>query len=213
MDHFFDRFQLGELVFFLCIFIGRTLVLWFRQKINPFALGAGKKGLPRLLELISIPWLVLWMLELLFSSLNTPFQLVPTAWNPILVNGLPLKIAGVLIILFGDFMFGWALISFGNSWRIGIDENSPGALVTGGIFALSRNPIFVFIDCYFIGTFLINGTLAFLIFAVMTVIGLDYQIHQEEKFLLDKYGRAYQTYCSQVGRYIDFRSTLLGFWK
>ena len=102
----------------------------------------------------------------------------------------------------------WALIAFGNSWRIGIDEKSADALVTNGIFALSRNPIFAFIDLYFIGTFLINGTLVFLVFAVVTVLALHYQILQEEKFLLSKYCQAYQVYRLQAGRYLNLKAVL-----
>jgi protein-S-isoprenylcysteine O-methyltransferase Ste14 len=205
---FFDIFQLAAMVFFLIVFLGRTLILWSKQGLNPFVLGAGKKGLPRLIELILFPWLILWILVLILSALHASFNDTRTLWNRVLVNLLPAKIFGLLMILAGDMIFVWALISFGNSWRIGIDEKSAGTLVTNGIFAFSRNPIFVFIDLYFIGTFLLNGTLFFLIFAVAAVIGLHYQILQEEKFLSSKYGPAYRDYCTQAGRYINPKAIL-----
>jgi protein-S-isoprenylcysteine O-methyltransferase Ste14 len=44
--------------------------------------------------------------------------------------------------------------------------------------------IFVFLDLYFAGTFFINGTLIFLVFAVVVIAGVHYQIMQEESFLL-----------------------------
>lgn len=201
---FFDIFQLAALAIFLIVFLGRTLILWLKQGINPFALGAGKKGLPRLLELLLFPWLVLWMLTMIASALHIPFRPVPILWNPAWV-ALPARILGVLVILAGDVVFVWALISFGSSWRVGIDEKSAGALVTSGIFAFSRNPIFAFVDLYFVGTFLVNGTLAFLIFALVTVIGLHYQILQEEKFLVGNYGQAYREYLSRTGWYISLR--------
>ncbi len=200
---FFDIFQLAGLIFFLIVFLGRTLILWLRQGINPFALGAGKKGLPRLFELALFPWLVLWMLAVLFSAMRIPFRIIPLSWNPVVLDLLPLNLIGILMILFGDFVFVWALISLGNSWRVGIDERTAGALVTNGVFALSRNPIFVFLDLYLIGTFLIDGRLFFLIFAVVTALGIHYQILQEEKFLSTKYNRAYQTYRSRTGRYVS----------
>jgi hypothetical protein len=37
-------FQLTNLAFFLAVFIGRTLYLWFTRGVNPFALWAGKKA-------------------------------------------------------------------------------------------------------------------------------------------------------------------------
>jgi len=201
MKNFPAVFQLANLAFFLAVFLGRTLTLWLKQDINPLALGAGKKGLHRLFELALFPWLVLWMLEILASTLHSPFQLIPAIYNPLVLNSLPVKIAGALLIVFGDFVFVWALISFGYSWRIGIDEKTAGALITKGIFAISRNPIFTFVDLYFLGTFLVNGTLIFLVFALATAIALHYQILQEEKFLSNQYGQAYQDYCSQAGRY------------
>lgn len=195
-------FQLANLAFFLIIFISRSLYLWFTQRINPFALGTGKRGLPRLLELLLFPWLLLWMLTLVLSALRISFQPVPLLWDPVWPEFLPMQILGVLVILIGDALFVWALVSFGNSWRIGIDEKSAGALVTQGIFAVSRNPIFTFIDLYFLGTFLVNGSLIFLIFAIITIFALHYQILQEEKFLSNRYDRAYRDYCAKVGRYI-----------
>lgn len=205
MNKFLDIFQLANLAFFLAVFIGRTVYLWFRRGVNPFALGAGKKGLPRFLELLLFPWLVLWMLALVLSALQIPF--FPALWNPAWLDLFPAKVLGVLVILAGDALFVWALLSFGDSWRIGIDEKTAGALVTKGIFAFSRNPIFAFIDLYFVGTFLINGKLVFLAFTVLTAIALHYQILQEEKFLSGWYGRAYRDYCTRAGRYFktDFQ--------
>jgi protein-S-isoprenylcysteine O-methyltransferase Ste14 len=209
MDYF-DIFQIAELAFFLIVLLGRSLLLWRKRGINPFSIGAGKRGLPRLLELILIPWLVAWMLEILSSAVHLPFQPIPAAWNPLLLDSLPLKMVGVLMILFGDFVFVWALLSFGNSWRIGIDESHAGELVTEGVFVLTRNPIFVFIDIYFIGTFLVSGTLIFLLFAAVTTIGMHFQILQEEKFLFGKYGQAYQDYRSRTGRYFSLKGKQSG---
>ena len=199
---FFDLFQLANLTFFLAVFSGRSLYLWFTQRINPVALGEGKRGLPRVLELLLFPWLLLWMLTLVFSALHRSFQPLPFLWNPFWLDLLPAQILGVLVILAGDALFVWALASFGNSWRIGIDEKSAGALITKGVFAISRNPIYMFIDLYFLGTFLVNGKLIFLIFAIITIFALHYQILQEEKFLSNRYGQAYRDYCTKAGRYI-----------
>jgi len=200
---FFDIFQMAGLAFFLVVFLGRTLILRLRQGINPFALGQGKKGLHRFFELALFPWLVVWLLAILVSALHGPRGLLAVIGTPLVLNSLPLQIAGCLLIAFGNILFVWALISFGNSWRVGIDARQAGALVTDGAFAFSRNPIFVFLDLYFLGTFLINGTLTFLIFAGVTILGIHTQILQEERFLLSRYGQAYREYCSRTGRYIS----------
>lgn len=70
---------------------------------------------------------------------------------------------------------------------------------------MTRNPIFLSLIVYASGTFLINGRLILLVFAVSIVPGVQYQIIQEEKFLLVRYGKAYEEYKARTGRYISFR--------
>jgi len=79
-------------------------------------------------------------------------------------------------------------------------------LVTTGMFALSRNPIFVFLDLYAFGTFLINERLGFLLSALVLAAGIHYQILQEESFLRSTYGKAYHDYCRRTGRYFSWKS-------
>ncbi|NOX89318.1 MAG: isoprenylcysteine carboxylmethyltransferase family protein [Calditrichaeota bacterium] len=208
MDRYFDYFQIAGLAFFLTAFLGRTLYLRFSKNVNPITLGVGKKGLRRIVELSFFVGLIAWIVELLLYALNTKFRLFPAPLNMQLIDSTPVKLIGVVLVIISFIIFIWALVSFRDSWRIGIDEKTQGDLVTNGIFALSRNPIFIFIDIYFIGTFLINGTLIFLIFAALTIIGLHYQIIQEEKFLARTYGQAYQNYCARTRRYFGWQRAL-----
>lgn len=99
-------------------------------------------------------------------------------------------------------LFLFTLRDFSKSWRVGIDHRSPGDLITAGVFRISRNPVFLFIDLYFLGTFLILGTLIFLIFFVLVVVGLYYQIVQEGMFLEALYGNRYLEYRNEVSRYL-----------
>jgi protein-S-isoprenylcysteine O-methyltransferase Ste14 len=146
------------------------------------------------LELSFFVGLVLWMAAILLYALGQEEQFLLAFLNIRLIDSIPLRFAGAVLIVLGFALFVWALISFGNSWRVGIDKKALGDLVTTGAFAFSRNPIFAFIDLYFVGTFLINGTVVFLIFAVLVIVGLHYQIVQEERFLAGAYGRAYEDY-------------------
>jgi len=111
------------------------------------------------------------------------------------------RIFGAILLVIGLVIFGLALISFGDSWRIGIDRKTPSTLVTGGPFRFTRNPIFLFLDFFLAGIFLINGSLIFLISAILGALFLHYQILREERFLRDHYGDKYQRYCSRTSRY------------
>jgi protein-S-isoprenylcysteine O-methyltransferase Ste14 len=86
-----------------------------------------------------------------------------------------------------------------------VDERRPGELVTTGIFARTRNPIYLFFDLFFWGVFLINGTLGFLLFAVFAGANLHLQILDEERYLERVHGERYWQYRQAVGRYWTFR--------
>ncbi|MHB8866444.1 MAG: methyltransferase family protein [Pirellulaceae bacterium] len=84
------------------------------------------------------------------------------------------------------------------SWRLGIDRKSPGSLVTTGIFAWTRNPIYVAFDLLAIGTLLLQGRLIFLVLAAIIVLVVHELICREERFLSEQYGHAYRDYRARV---------------
>jgi protein-S-isoprenylcysteine O-methyltransferase Ste14 len=205
VSRFFDGFQLFALAFFLLVFVGRTLYLRLVKHISPITLGAGKKGFWRFAEMSFFVGLAAWIIEVLLHVLPVGFTLFPAPFDTRVINSVPAQCVGVALLVAGLVLFVWALIAFGDSWRVGIDESAPGALVTEGVFAVSRNPIFLFLDLYFLGTFLINGTLVFLLFFAFTAVGLHLQILQEEEFLAAAYGDTYHDYCAATGRYLGRR--------
>ena len=97
-----------------------------------------------------------------------------------------MRILGVLLIASGLALFVLSLISSRNPWRIGIDTQSAGGLVTTGVFSLTRNPVFLFLDVYFLGSWLIYPNLFFGVFALVAVAGIHRQILEEERFLARK---------------------------
>lgn len=200
--NFFDKFQVACVAVFLLIVFVRAAHLRFGRNINPIVIGGGKRGLPLAVELIAFAGLVAWIIEVLLRALHAGSHVFPPSLDAQLIDSLPAKVIGVASVTSGLVLFALAFVSFGDSWRVGFDVKTPGALVTTGIFAVTRNPIYLFLDLWFAGTFLINGTLVFLIFAVAAVAAQHWQILQEEKFLLNLYGRPYRDYCAKTARYV-----------
>ncbi|HKR60201.1 MAG TPA: isoprenylcysteine carboxylmethyltransferase family protein [Pyrinomonadaceae bacterium] len=202
---FFDRFQVASVVGFLVIVLSRAIYLRLSKDINAIVIGGGKKGIVLFVELISFAGLVVWIIEVLLYALHSGSHIFPAPLDTQLFASQLTKIIGVAVITVGFGIFILAFISFGDSWRVGFDMRTPGALVTSGIFAVTRNPIYLFINLWFLGIFLINGRLIFLIFTLLTVVAIHWQILQEEAFLRRLYGQAYHDYCARTGRYWSFR--------
>ncbi len=95
-----------------------------------------------------------------------------------------------------------SLVSFGKSFRVGIDTGRQGKLVTSGIFRVTRNPIYVAFAFALFGEFLIQPNWLFLAYLVAGIALLHRQVLREESYLRQQYGAQYETYCTRVRRYL-----------
>jgi protein-S-isoprenylcysteine O-methyltransferase Ste14 len=109
---------------------------------------------------------------------------------------------GVLLCLAGLLLFLWSLISFRQSFRVGIDADHPDRLITDGVFAFSRNPIYVAFAIILIGEFFIFPNWIGLIYLVAATWLFHRQVLREEEYLGGHYGQAYAEYRRRVRRYV-----------
>jgi len=109
---------------------------------------------------------------------------------------------GVLFCLAGLLFFWWSVVSFGHSFRVGIDIDHPDRLITTGAFALSRNPIYVAFAVILLGQFLIFPNWIPLLYLGAASWLFHRQVLREEEFLSRHYGKEYAVYCQQVRRYL-----------
>ena len=196
MTHVIDIVVIILLCSFWALFLGRTLMLYLRG-IKVFTLAKGKPLPERIPELILAPALVLWSLQAAATALGV--GLIPGAmfWRSAVISWI-----GIVLCAGGLILFASALVSFGSSWRVGIDKENGGRLVTSGVFGKTRNPIFLFMDLFFFGIFLVYPNWFFLAFSVCTAFFIHRQILNEEKYLRVKFGREYEEYLNNVGRYL-----------
>ena len=196
-----NYFQLATILVVVCAISTKAIYSWSVTGVFPIVIGRGK-GPWRTIELLSFVALLLWVSEVLLRAVRSRFDIFPDQINVTLLHSQPVMILGVILILLGLILFLLAFVNFGTSWRIGIDRKTPGSLVTGGVFALSRNPIYVAFISIFVGIFLLNGTWFFLIFALLAVVAIHFQVLREEEFLKKQYGESYEEYCRHAARYL-----------
>ena len=118
------------------------------------------------------------------------FQSTVVAWF-----GVALCLVGILILVL-------SLVSFGKSFRVGIDVDQPGQLVTTGVFAVSRNPIYVGFFVFLLGQLLVSPDWVPLIYLIAATALFHRQVLREEAFMRQRYGDRYADYCRQVRRYV-----------
>jgi len=116
-----------------------------------------------------------------------------------------IKTIGIVIVSIGFILGILALIAMKNSWRVGIKYNQKTALVTSGIYSISRNPYFLSYDILIFGYILIFPSIILLFFYLILVIVFHKMILEEENYLQSVHNNEYLKYKNKVNRYLTVK--------
>jgi protein-S-isoprenylcysteine O-methyltransferase Ste14 len=112
------------------------------------------------------------------------------------------QILGIAISVIGLGLVSWSQLQMGQNWRIGVDTNEKTDLVTHGIFAFSRNPIYLAILIFCIGICLLLPELPIFCSVIAIFFAIELQIKQvEEPYLHALHGQDFLGYKATTGRY------------
>ena len=103
--------------------------------------------------------------------------------------------------LSGAALTGVAQAQMGAAFRIGIGA-SHTTLVTGGLFAHSRNPIFAAVILSFAGIGIVTLSPWSIMGTALTVAVFQLQSRLEEEHLVQTHGDAYRQYAARTGRFL-----------
>jgi len=119
------------------------------------------------------------------------------------IDGPGAHAAGLVLFGLGLAATLYAQLAMGESWRVGVDESERTDLVTGGPFAVARNPIFAAMIPTSLGlTFMVPNVIAFAGFAAL-VLALEIQVRLvEEPYLRRVHGQEYDSYAARTGRFM-----------
>ncbi|WP_077103640.1 methyltransferase family protein [Mycobacterium terramassiliense] len=126
----------------------------------------------------------------------------PLAGDQLFFHSAIVAWLGVVLCVAGVGILALSLVSFGTSFRVGIDADEPGRLVTTGIFAVSRNPIYVGFFVFLVGQLLVFPNWVPLIYLLAGAALFHRQVLREEEFMRQRYGHVYADYCRHVRRYV-----------
>jgi protein-S-isoprenylcysteine O-methyltransferase Ste14 len=185
-------------LFELLALIGMVLVraaMLRRRGIRAIVFGETDKT-----DLLLLPCLLFFLYGLLSAIFVFPFPkfLIEYFWKTDII----MQIAAITISAIGLVWFACTLKTFGESFRVGIDLRTKNELITGGTFALSRNPLYLGFLAFFTGIFLAYPNILSVSFMVFLAAFVHRQILREESFLREHYGQAFAEYCARVRRYL-----------
>lgn len=122
--------------------------------------------------------------------------------EPLLENDA-LNWAGVAVAVVGIGLTYGAQVGMGSEWRIGIDRTEVTGLVTSGVFALIRNPIFTATVFTAVGFAAMVPNVMAIAAVVCLVVAIELQVRfVEEPHLRRLHGAEYGHYAAEVGRFV-----------
>jgi protein-S-isoprenylcysteine O-methyltransferase Ste14 len=120
---------------------------------------------------------------------------------PLLRESGPAGWLGLTLVTAGLVVCGVAIGQMGTSWRMGVDREHPGALVTAGIYARVRHPIYTGVLLIVGGMAAATADLLSIAVAAAAAVGLPAQARLEEEFLAARHGDAYVEYLRRTRRF------------
>jgi protein-S-isoprenylcysteine O-methyltransferase Ste14 len=116
---------------------------------------------------------------------------------------LAVQVSGLALALIGFAATLAAQTGMGESWRIGVDTGERTDLVTSGVFAHVRNPIFTAMVVAQLGIVLMVPTWVSALSVVALVVAVQLQVRAvEEPYLRAVHGDAYGDYSASTGRFV-----------
>lgn len=112
---------------------------------------------------------------------------------------LPLLIVGIIFIVLGIIL--WVQAAIISQINKKVDENK---LITTGVYAWVRNPIYSAFTIIFTGILCLQNNLLLLVVPFIYWLFLSRIVRKEEVFLKKKFGEEYALYKSKVNRCIPW---------
>lgn len=180
-------------------FVWRSYLVWRRTGVNPYVLSREDDAEGIIARFFRLSMLLLVGVVCVYAASNQAYNLVaPIRWleRP-LGQGL-----GVVLLAASLVWTAVAQAQMGASWRIGIDADKETELVERGLFARSRNPIFLGMRVGLLGFFFLLPNAVTLLTLVLGEVLIQLQVRLEENFLTKTQGDAYRAYCRRVRRWL-----------
>ena len=184
--------------FFVAAFFWPSWRLWKRHRVNAFVLPSDDSA-----HGLVGRWFRGTMLGIFGMLAALALGLPESALGSLLWLNYPmLGTAGWLILAVSLIWIVAAQAQMGGSWRIGIDSGATAPLVDKGVFAWSRNPIFLGMRAALLGLFLVLPNAVSLALLLLGEVLIQVQVRLEESHFAQVHRPRYEAYRQAVRRWL-----------
>lgn len=138
------------------------------------------------------------------AGVLAPLLQLAGALDPVgVLDGDGVAAIGGAVAVLGIALTIAAQMAMGEAWRIGVDARERTTLVTDGLFAVVRNPVFTAMILTGTGLALLAPNPVALLAAAVLVVAIELQVRAaEEPYLRRVHGDGYRRYAERVGRLV-----------
>jgi len=182
------------------LFIG--FVIW-SLLILTFIIRLARRGIPLLAKPpINLPVLLFAKIMAFVSCLFIPLGVF---WPVLKWYSIPSSLSWLAPVLFlaGSLLAISAMIKLGDDLIFGLPDGGINHLQTGGIYKISRNPLYLGFFMVIVASWLSVPNPFNLGAGGIAIAIHHFIILKEERFLIAKNGRAYLAYMRKTGRYLS----------
>jgi protein-S-isoprenylcysteine O-methyltransferase Ste14 len=173
-----------------------------RRRTRTFAGAVPEQRLEQGMWLVWVPVIIAWLiLPYLAATRSHPPLALPefARQDPLWVAARwAAAVCAVLCLL--ATIACWRRM--GRNWRMAVTPHERTELVTTGLYAYLRHPIYAFSILLMLCSAVIVATVPMLVVAAIHILLMAVKARNEERFLLAAHGDAYRSYCRRTGRFL-----------
>jgi protein-S-isoprenylcysteine O-methyltransferase Ste14 len=178
-----------------------TMVVRARRKTRQLAGLVPEQRLERRMWLVLVPTIVLWIvLPWLALTRSQPLLALPDFTRDVPAYATLRWLAAVCAVMCLALTAKcWRRM--GSDWRMAVSETQKSALITDGLFARVRHPIYALQMLLMLCTAVIVPTIPIFVIAIVHLALMNIKARNEERHLLKAHGARYEAYLGRTRRF------------
>jgi protein-S-isoprenylcysteine O-methyltransferase Ste14 len=178
-----------------------AMVVRARRKTRHLAGLVPEQPLERRMWLVLVPTILLWII--------LPWLALTRSQPPLAVPEFALSVPAYAALRWVAAVCGLMCLALtarcwmrmGSDWRMAVSETQQSALITDGLFARVRHPIYALSMLLMLCSAVIVPTAPMLVVAIVHIGLMNLKARNEERHLQKVHGAAYDDYLRRTGRF------------